>query len=556
MFKIIFLSVLLFSFYNTLCAEYEMMWTNWYDYKGADNSFDIALDNTGNIYIAGTSYNPAPWQYVIFKYNQSGNRLWTTFLNSGLIGYAKGITVDNWNNAYITGSINRTDIDYCLIKLDPNGTIVWSNYYDAGNYDEANDIVIDSSNYLYITGQAERSTYDFCTIKYSTNGQALWTNYYDRGEDDQAFGITLDSAGFVYVAGISEQGGANDACVIKYNVNGDGIWTNVFNIGGDDELYDIKFDTSDNIYIAGSCVNGTRDYCVIKFNSTGTPIWTNFFNSTNNEDEWAVGLDLDSEENVYVIGHQNGISTGKEPTIKYTADGQAVWTNYWGGQDERGAQSIIINKNIYPNRIYIASTYTRTDNDYLIYGLPPQKGPVNLSGQAVSDTAIKWTWSYDSNMESGFEIQDNTHNIIGTVGADTYSWTEDGLLPDTTYQRVCVAVNFAGKSDDSNLCSVTTLPIPKEEEIKTKTSFIAGPTSFNPNTDENMKIYLSEEKPSVSINIYTISGDLVKTWDVSGQSYAEWDGKNSLGDMVRSGIYLIHIKGDNIEKKIKMMIIK
>jgi len=61
----------------------------------------------------------------------------------------------------------------------------------------------------------------------------------------------------------------------------------------------------------------------------------------------------------------------------------------------------------------------------------------------------------------------------------------------------------------------------------------------------------------VDIVIYDVAGNIVKTWDnVSGERYKEWDGKNDNGKELNAGIYIVYIKGKDIDEKIKMVIIK
>lgn len=64
----------------------------------------------------------------------------------------------------------------------------------------------------------------------------------------------------------------------------------------------------------------------------------------------------------------------------------------------------------------------------------------------------------------------------------------------------------------------------------------------------------------VSINIYTLRGDRVRT--LTNQYYApgryavEWGGENDASQLVASGVYIIHVKTPGLEKKQKVVVVK
>ena len=49
----------------------------------------------------------------------------------------------------------------------------------------------------------------------------------------------------------------------------------------------------------------------------------------------------------------------------------------------------------------------------------------------------------------------------------------------------------------------------------------------------------------------------MKTWDrVTGKRYIEWHGKNDNDKELTPGVYIVYIKGKDIDVKIKMIIIR
>jgi hypothetical protein len=92
-------------------------------------------------------------------------------------------------------------------------------------------------------------------------------------------------------------------------------------------------------------------------------------------------------------------------------------------------------------------------------GTPPNK-PTNLSASALSTTEIKLTWSDNSDNEDGFKLErkeeGGTYTEIKTLPANTTSYTDTGLKPNTTYYYRIRAYNSVGYSDYSNEANATT----------------------------------------------------------------------------------------------------
>jgi flagellar hook assembly protein FlgD len=106
--------------------------------------------------------------------------------------------------------------------------------------------------------------------------------------------------------------------------------------------------------------------------------------------------------------------------------------------------------------------------------------------------------------------------------------------------------------------------MPEQYALVIKSKLLQNyPNPFNPETWIPFK--LSKAAADVTIKIYNISGQLVRTLDV-GQlksgSYttreraAYWDGKNEFGERVASGVYLYSIKADSFSSTRKMVILK
>jgi len=201
-------------------------------YNGPGNSFDeayaIAVDGSGNVYVTGYSWGSGTsYDYATIKYDPAGNQLWVQRYNGpgNSQDRAYAIAVDGSGNVYVAGYSygSGTDDDYATIKYDPAGTQLWVKRYNGpGNsYDIAYAIALDGSGNVYVTGQSKGSgtSYDYATIKYDPAGNQLWVKRYNGpiNHDDLACAIAVDASGNVYVTGSSTDSvGLYDYATVKY----------------------------------------------------------------------------------------------------------------------------------------------------------------------------------------------------------------------------------------------------------------------------------------------------------------------------------------------------
>lgn len=104
----------------------------------------------------------------------------------------------------------------------------------------------------------------------------------------------------------------------------------------------------------------------------------------------------------------------------------------------------------------------------------PPNDPDGLTATPLGSGSIRLDWNDNSTTETGFTIERRTgtgsYEEIGGVGANTRSFTSDGLQGNTIYFFRVRAANTGGHSDYSNEASALTLP-------ETPTGFTAGATA-------------------------------------------------------------------------------
>ena len=201
--------------------------------SGSDYAEAIALDDVGNVYITGASYNSVTLDdYLTIKYYSSGDTAWVRRYNGELnvSDIARSIAVDHDYNVYVTGT---TDFgmgpqlygDYCTIKYYQNGDTAWVRTYDGpGNYsDEARKIALDDSGNVYVAGSSAQNSewppnYDYTIIKYLPDGTTAWVKRYDcpENKDDMLQAMVLDDSANIYITGYSGDWAITDYTTVKY----------------------------------------------------------------------------------------------------------------------------------------------------------------------------------------------------------------------------------------------------------------------------------------------------------------------------------------------------
>jgi hypothetical protein len=222
--------------------------------------------------------------------------------------------------------------------------------------------------------------------------------------------------------------------------------------------------------------------------------------------------------------------------------------------------------------------------------------PVELVALNATTTAssviIKWRTAtetnnlgfniYRSDTKNGKYIKVNSKLIQG-AGTDAtphdYSLTDDNVKFGETYYYYIEDVDFTGKKGKSPIIKITVgqksevkvidkpnitiHPKLKTDVIPTKFALLQNfPNPFNPETW--IPFNLAADAP-VTISIYDAKGQIVCTIVLGNKpagiyatksKAAYWDGKDSLGEKVSSGVYFYTLQAGEFRATRKMVVVK
>ena len=260
----------------------------------------IAVDSTGNLYIAWNDNSNGNQDSYLVKTDNAGNDLWGGPKKINTDGGSKdqtnpSLALTEFGGVATTTLVwqdNRSDNwDIYIQKIDQDGTYTWGAEKlvntDASGTDQYYPTVITDDNdnaYIIWTDERSGTNKDVYAQKYDTNGNKIWTNDLkintDGGATDQYSPvIDIDSSGNLYFAWTDERNSNKDVYAQKYDTNGNKIWTNDLKIntdGGATDQYspDIAIDCNDDIYFAWTDErNGDSDIYAGFYDLDGISQW-------------------------------------------------------------------------------------------------------------------------------------------------------------------------------------------------------------------------------------------------------------------------------------------
>lgn len=218
----------------------------------ADTAQAIAVDGSGNIFVAGYTYstdfptasalqaqNGGQSDAFLFKMKPSGAGLvFSTYLGGSGIDRAFGLALDGSGNVYLAGDTQSTDFPVTSSALQAanagqddgfaakvnagGGSMAYATYLGGSGIDQANGIAVDGSGNAYVTGFTQSTDFPLLTpfqaafgggacamgncpdaflTKLNTSGGMVYSSYLGGNAADYGQAVKVDGAGNAYVTG-------------------------------------------------------------------------------------------------------------------------------------------------------------------------------------------------------------------------------------------------------------------------------------------------------------------------------------------------------------------
>lgn len=171
------------------------------------NGFTTVNDYT---YIVGAVNNGANgYDYLTVVVDPGMDLAWTaTWDGTDGKDVAKAVAVDGSGNVYVAGYTTTATHgpDYATVKYNSSGTLQWVETYDGAKHsnDQGTDVEVDENGDVFVTGFAkENGEEDYVTFWYDDSGTELWHGSFNSvyNRKDRAVDLELDEDGNIFVTG-------------------------------------------------------------------------------------------------------------------------------------------------------------------------------------------------------------------------------------------------------------------------------------------------------------------------------------------------------------------
>ncbi|HKS95148.1 MAG TPA: SBBP repeat-containing protein, partial [Terriglobia bacterium] len=345
----------------------------------------VAVDSSGNAYLTGQTLAVnfpianaiqkglvAGADAFVTKFNAQGSALaYSTYLGGTLADNATSIAVDDSGNAYVTGSTLSADFplknaiqatclgctsglaDVFVTKISADGSaLVYSTFLGGTKGNTPGAIAADSSGSAYVIGTttsvdfplasaiqgALKGSSDAFVTKFNSSGsQLVYSTFLGGTSTENGQWIAVDSTGNAYVTGTTSSTdfpvvtpaiqGSCRACgsgktspwVAEINAAGSALVYSTFlgGTGGSDASQGIAVDGAGNAYVTGqatskdfplanafqSALKGASDAFVTKINAGGSSLlYSTYLGGTNAENAVHGSIAVDEFGNAYLTG--------------------------------------------------------------------------------------------------------------------------------------------------------------------------------------------------------------------------------------------------------------
>lgn len=424
--------------------------------------------------------------------------------------------------------------DCLLIKTDVNGFVQWEKVFGGSDSEKARSVQQTTDGGYIIAGYTSSfglGFKDMWLIKTDENGDLLWDYTYGSNFFESASSVqqTADNgyiiAGVEYVPGPGASG--NRALLVKTDQYGIEEWRQTYGNSGYDFASSVQQTTDGGYVVAGTTFSEDNwdNFWLLKLNNNGIIQWEQTFGGSNSDRASSV---LQTSNGGYILaGESNSYGSGDMDCliIKTDNNGTFEWEQILGGDNDDSVSTI------QPTSEggYILAGYTKPfesvfQGDFWIIN-------INENGNLLWDHIfVSDNWEM---ARSALQTSDGGYIIAG------FTQTEE---PES---RDILLIRLGTESEANN-------SIIHNQDFM----LVNYPNPFNPETTIEFSI---QDNSQIELSIYNSKGQKVKTisdnYFEKGNHSAIWNGEDTKGNPVSSGVYLYKLNVNGKTEAVKKCIL-
>lgn len=292
----------------------------------------LALSEDGSLFTTGYSYNePSSFHHAARTRGYmpgNGDSIWSAGyiddVNYGRV-VGNGCCLDTAGFLYITGVYNNwEDNNSFIVKYNPiAGDTIWKHNYSNWPYmNSFYGVCVSDLNTIYAAG----STGGKCLIAASdaSTGDTIFTRgYVFFGNCCNAARSCGVKGNILYLAGQTAPTGDCDFLVVKLALpDCDTVWVRRYDgaAGRVDIANAVAVDDSGNIYVTGTSHNGDNyDILTVKYTPNGDTVWSARYDGPFHGNDYGEGCAVDSLGNLFVTGYSRTARGADIVLLRYDA---------------------------------------------------------------------------------------------------------------------------------------------------------------------------------------------------------------------------------------------
>ena len=355
-----------------MVARYSAGGSRWLmTYTAPGYAQDVAIDRSGNVYVAATINPSSGGDIVVLKYNAAGVFKWATTPYDGGVDSAREIAVDGAGNVVVAGSSNPgAKMGIVVLKYAAaNGTMMWAGpggFFpslsdpDSGNC-YLNDLALGATGDIYVAGSSEHRVggvwiESALVVKLAASDGVRTAGFvYEPLHNVSSWfdGLTVRGSTVIGVGETVATTAAKpeDALVVRLSLSLAQKYRKEWGAGNKTGEWfgDAVIDGKGNVYVTGDqWLNRPGGYdkaVTMKLNpKLSKVLWkATYLPSTRGAEGWYIARD--SLGNIFVSGAKDN-SRGDEDilTIKYSPTGARKWLKTWsgGGPDDDEPNGMVL----------------------------------------------------------------------------------------------------------------------------------------------------------------------------------------------------------------------